>query len=892
MRASRLASYLRAASRAADRHPYPDPGDGPAPPPPLTAVYVCQKVAALRHGARADEASDSVADPSDSAESVFAGDVPLRILVAQAGGGKSTLLRLRLADAGARGPSEYHRSGRATSAAPVPVLVQATALAAEPVLSEALAKATTEELGPLGLREPLTADFFSRRPDPRVPWLVLVDGLDEVAQQGDRTALLERLALAAEQQPCVYRFVVTTRPLPTAELARLGSRTAHFSRLLPFTMHDVRAYARACFAGLPHPAIHRNEFMTGLQMSGLDALARTPLIASILCRLYLADPARPLPEGRTAAYRSFVELLYEQNAHKDIRGTHDSAIRVLKDQYQIPRDNRAAERAAQEVRDRLPELIDLLAHERIHGNTAPASEILSVHVPARRPERVTRTRWTSFLGDLLRPTGLLVQRGNDFDFLHRTLLEYHAARHATRDRRARVELLPEVFPYHHEPPPMDASYLGFLLDGLLDADDHTATAATWSLERLTGGRNPAICRFLTEQAHLRTHLPRTAAGHLARFAADTALDEWDRVRAAWALSRLEGHDGEAAALLAASAADPTLGGARRVKAAGLLARIGGHGDEAAVLLAGFLTDPSLKDEDRVYAAWALGQRDDRTADAVAFLVSFVKDSTRKRADRVRALTDLSGTEGHTQAVAGAFLAFAADAAVPMSDRVRAAAHVAGLDAPAARDAVGVLTAYAMDTTLKPSDRMQAAGRLTRLDTPAARDAAGLLAAFAMDTALDVYDRVHAAGRLVHLDAHAPDAVDLLVRFATDTGLEDWERLEAASTLLQRTGDEHATALFTALATDSALDDLDRMDAIKRLAELAPYKDLARTLYAALATDTALPGRQRAHAAIHLVDLGGDRAGTMRLLTALIADSAVPDRLREYIARELERLRTK
>ncbi|CAM5228191.1 hypothetical protein STENM327S_08735 [Streptomyces tendae] len=66
---------------------------------------------------------------------------------------------------------------------------------------------------------------------------------------------------------------------------------------------------------------------------------------------------------------------------------------------------------------------------------------------------------------------------------------------------------------------------------------------------------------MTEQTHLRTRLPRATAGHLADFAADTTLDMWDRVYAAWALSRLEGHPspppptgeelpGEAAALAA------------------------------------------------------------------------------------------------------------------------------------------------------------------------------------------------------------------------------------------------------------------------------------------------------------------------------------------------------
>ncbi|MEV5978141.1 ATP-binding protein [Streptomyces sp. NPDC052114] len=895
MRAARLDSYLRAASRAAGRHPYPDPGDGSAPPP-LATVYVRQKVTALRPGTYRGESLDPPAEaPAETAlrlpaEPVLADDAPLRILVAGAGGGKSTLLRLQLADAAAHVLSS-RRPARADHA--VPVLVRATTLAVGPVLSDALAAAVAEELGPLGLREPLTADFFSSRPLPRAPWLVLVDGLDEVPQQKARIALLERLALEAEQQPCVYRFVVTTRPLPDGELFRPGPCAA-YSELRLFTRSDVRAYARACFADLPDTKLHMNEFMTGLRMSGLEDPARTPLIASLLCRLYLADPTRPLPEGRTATYRSFVELLYEQNAHKDIRGTHDAAIRALKDQYQIPRDNRAAEQAAQGVRDQLPELIDQLAHERINGNTAPATGILAAHVPVRRPDRVTEARWTSFLGDLLRPTGLVAQRGDDFVFLHQTLLEYHAARHATRDRQARAELLGELFPHHHDPaaeatpPPFEASYLGFLLDGLLDHDDDVASAATRAVEHLGTHGRAGACRFLIDQTHLRTNLPRTTDGRLAGFAADTTLDIGQRVHAAWALSRLDGHRDASAGLLAAFAADTALHGSHRTKAAGLLARLDGHADEAAALLTAFATDTALDAEDRVYAAWALGQLDEHRADAVTFLVSFATDSAVPREHRVRALADLADAEGHGDEVAAAFLAVATDTTLGMWDRVKAAAYLERLDGHA-QEALGVLTACAGDTALKPADRMQAAAHLARRDGHA-EGAVALLTAFATDPALSGWDRAHAAGHLVGIDGHGEGAVDLLVTCATNTELDAWDRLEAALTLFRRAGDEHATELLTALVTDSGLDSLDRIDTVKRLAAMRPHKELAVELYAAIAADTTVPGTGRVLAALTMSDLSGGSPRTVRRLTALAEDTGLPARMRKLVVENLAALR--
>ncbi|MGP3974333.1 hypothetical protein ACTWQF_09965 [Streptomyces sp. 8N114] len=110
----------------------------------------------------------------------------------------------------------------------------------------------------------------------------------------------------------------------------------------------------------------------------------------------------------------------------------------------MPRDNLAAEQSAQQVGDHLPELIDHLAHERFTGNTAPAVEIVASHLPVQRPAKVKEPLWNTFLGDLLRPTGLLVERAGDFEFLHQTLLEHHAALHATRDGQARTQVLHDL----------------------------------------------------------------------------------------------------------------------------------------------------------------------------------------------------------------------------------------------------------------------------------------------------------------------------------------------------------------------------------------------------------------------------------------------------------------
>lgn len=446
--------------------------------------------------------------PAVAAEDVFRAEGGITVLQGPAGGGKSTLLRTYRAHSADRWLST--KAGTA-----VPVLVNASALTGRDPLPAALAKAATAELTQFGLLDDLTTDFFRRSPTSGAPWRVLVDGLDEIADAETRRAVLQMLTHTATTEPTLYKFVVATRPLAEQELDILGPHVQSFE-LLPFSASSLFAYATKWFRNLNDPRRHAELFMDGLKRSNLDVLAHTPLMASMLCQLYAADPAHPLPDGRTGAYQSFVELIYEQNSHKSIKSTHDAAIHRLRDRHQIPRDNQAAEQAAQQVRNHLPELIDHLAYERNKGSTAPAVEVLASHLHVNRPQKLKEHLWISFLGDLLRPTGLLTQGSDDFNFRHHTLLEYHAARHATRNTQARAQLLHDLIASSNrpgnggwKPPALGSSYLGFLLDGLLAQHDDITAQTIQYLEEITlhGGEGASF--FLAGQVHLRTALPPT-----------------------------------------------------------------------------------------------------------------------------------------------------------------------------------------------------------------------------------------------------------------------------------------------------------------------------------------------------------------------------------------------
>lgn len=419
----RPASYLRAAARFAHSHPYPSlPGTPPLPP--LPEGCVARQVRPLPPAAGYTGAAG---EPRPAAD-VFTSGSPVTVLIGAPGSGKSTLLRVHLLDSVDGGPD-----GRRKRPATVPVLVPATALTGTASLSQALATAVTGLLSrypPSGAA--LAEDFFARRPRPKGTWLVLVDGLDEVADREARAGLLGRLADEAATDGTPYRFVVATRPLPADELDVLGPDAARFE-LSPFTPEDLRGYARGRFRDLDDPDRHTELFTTSAADAGLGSLVRNPLMAAMLCGLYAADPGEPLPGGRTEIYGRFIDRIHGRNSHKRVAETQQRAIDALEEPFQRLPDRAAVRAAAERACNGLLELVDLFAH-RMFFDGAPATlDLLAAHPAARRPEQVPGPDWHRFLGDLLRPTGLLSVQDGEPAFPHRTFLEYHAARHATCD---------------------------------------------------------------------------------------------------------------------------------------------------------------------------------------------------------------------------------------------------------------------------------------------------------------------------------------------------------------------------------------------------------------------------------------------------------------------------
>jgi hypothetical protein len=331
----------------------------------------------------------------------------------QPGAGKSTLLRhlVRLA-AGWWIDAEGNAAdpGGAPLGPVVPVLVRAAELVAT-TLPDALA---ARPLALPGGR--LAPEMFATRPLPEVSWLVLVDGLDEIADDDDRGAVIRRLA--GHMADGHHRFVVTTRPLDEFEMSILCAAAGPPQRLRPFDGRTLDLFAQRWF-GAHRPetaAAAAAAFLGAVDHAALRRHLGLPLLATIAAHLWCYAGLDRLPRTKALLYGEFVRYL----GHARAAATHAHLTerlgylrvegRPLAEVLFDQRDTLLATVALAYVRSSTRSLLDV-ALETV--------ETGAVALPPDWPDAVRTT---------LLSTGLVVRSsGGDLEFLHRSFAEYLAA---------------------------------------------------------------------------------------------------------------------------------------------------------------------------------------------------------------------------------------------------------------------------------------------------------------------------------------------------------------------------------------------------------------------------------------------------------------------------------
>lgn len=396
-----LRDYLRAARAAADDHPYAIRLPGTSPPP-LTDVYVSQQISA--HGDSQDRvvSADAVLDAGGGA-----------VVIGGPGAGKSSLgrhLTTRLA-------GQWLGGGDAPDV--VPVRVSASALTGQGSVADRLAAAVRRDARFLP-QGSLPEGFFATCPLADTPWLVMVDGVDEVLDPGQRKALLAMVADLSCQPDGAHRVLVLTRPLPQDELKPL--RDVAFYRIEPFDPHALSQFVAGWFAqlGRPDPAGRAERFLAALAQRQIAELSRIPLLATMLVLLFDEDPERGLPHSRSELYERFVQHLLNVM----YRRPEPSLVQL---QRRVEGWGSDARTAVDQLMADARGLLEMIALERHTGSKSDAIDLAETHTAGLRPRHLDGGEWRGVLREVLATSGLMTESDDDLVFLHHTVQEFLAA---------------------------------------------------------------------------------------------------------------------------------------------------------------------------------------------------------------------------------------------------------------------------------------------------------------------------------------------------------------------------------------------------------------------------------------------------------------------------------
>lgn len=408
-----LEDLLASQAEAAEQFPYDLLG---VRKPPLSHIHIEQDLQPLSqnasgHAARTMRSVPTLAVALSSHDHLFVTGGP--------GAGKTTLGRHLVRQIARYWLREEGPGDPWCREAVVPLRVTATDLQTRRPFHQQLSDAA----GRTGTsRSAVPADRFAVRPH-GVRWLVVVDGLDEVASPDDRQLILQNLAREIRPHGA-FRLLITSRPLPQDELTPFRDLPAMgFYTLTGFDSGQQLAFAERWFAaqGADDPAAEARAFLEEVGHAGLGEVLQVPLLTTIAAAHRSRNPDAPLPRGRVALYEQFLA---------DVATARESADEVDKG-FRSRWERRGQGRLAQWLLDHRDVLVTHLARIRSTSASAPLLDAAVRWLAAALPVDLA---WPDGacdeLGQFLMQSGALVHDHGELFFLHLSFAEFLAARDA------------------------------------------------------------------------------------------------------------------------------------------------------------------------------------------------------------------------------------------------------------------------------------------------------------------------------------------------------------------------------------------------------------------------------------------------------------------------------
>jgi len=669
------------------------------------------------------------AAPEPAETSVEAGSL---LVLGGPGSGKSSLLRwLR------------HRALRRWQAGEgcgyIPVLVHAKALvssgsADDPVVfSAAVAAEVTRDLHLL-LASPPPTDLFRQQALPAIPWLLLVDGFEELLESDERRAVLGVLAYWSGRSE--FRLLIASRPSVNGEFDALrGIRQAE---LVDLDADQLTALATS-WLGAPgrtpaeHDVAAARQLTAQIESGQIHELGHNPLIATLLCRLHRDDPQVALPNSRYEIYERFVASQRKRQLHelkvlprlREIAGT-------------VPRGMEAVECLVEQMDDLLTEFAlrrgysaGLTPREQAVGGLAAFAADWTEPI---RPALFDPADWADLVMDVLRQSGLAA--GDDV--LHRTIADFLVAQALTTGTG------------DAHPSPERVSRTGYLLN---NRSLVSFIAAQWQRT------DPARLRHLCEILHRRGWLKREFLATLVEDGVAIPGDVLERITAN----------------LATLANNPTADPSQRLTSAALLSRIDWRRARPRLLALALepgadLTTDSLALNPRLHGLNAIDilTRHDPEI-TIGVLLARAREPRLPAERRLDAALRLSALDA--EAAVPTLEELAADGSQPAETTL---ASLRGLGSIAPKRALRLVPGIVARAGLGAS----AALAVAEFDNEAA---VPLLAALARDPAIPHADRVTVSRRWAEL-GDAAEPRDILTALATDSSLPSDVRWHAATDL--------------------------------------------------------------------------------------------------------------